>query len=477
MKSIISLFTLLLVCCHLSAQKLQEVVYLNNGSVVKGEIVEQIPNKSVKVKTADGSLFVFQLSEIEKITKEEVLSGNKKGGHRGLDFSVDGGYNISTEGGSGDISAELGLGKRFSKNFYWGISSGVFIPTGDSDPTIPVASDFKLYFPLNSSSITPGLTLRTGYVFNTADDITIGTGKYKQTISPSNFIMLQIMPTLAIPLSKSIDFNLGVGYTHFIPTEGGDGSGAFTIRTGFSFHKSNIIKPEIPTRNKGFQLTFEGGIKSNDYGYNGGTGAIVCTYKFNPNISVGLGFGYEYLDGLDVDDAIEMTEQSRYGGTNTETYNFHVNEFTTKKFFIRGAYRLNDKKFSPFASCDLGMNFYSLEDPVEYTDAAGALDIPSTGIYIAPAIGLSLRTTNNSYWELKAGYTLAPSIMGNSASYSYNDMPATISCKSISMSQPFITIGYTHTFGWGQSVGKTLDKWGQSVGKSVNKTYKKLFKK
>lgn len=50
---------------------LQDVLYLKNGSVIRGVIIEQIPGQSVKIRTADGSVFVYQMSEIERIAKEE----------------------------------------------------------------------------------------------------------------------------------------------------------------------------------------------------------------------------------------------------------------------------------------------------------------------------------------------------------------------------------------------------------------------
>src|SRR3954452_12312362 len=51
-------------------QNLQEVVYLKNGSIIRGAIIEQVPNKSIKIQTGDGSVFVYQMDEVEKITKE-----------------------------------------------------------------------------------------------------------------------------------------------------------------------------------------------------------------------------------------------------------------------------------------------------------------------------------------------------------------------------------------------------------------------
>jgi hypothetical protein len=49
---------------------LVDVVYLKNGSMIKGAIIEQDPTHHVKIQTKDGSIFVFNISEIEKITRE-----------------------------------------------------------------------------------------------------------------------------------------------------------------------------------------------------------------------------------------------------------------------------------------------------------------------------------------------------------------------------------------------------------------------
>ena len=47
-----------------------DVIYLNNGGIVRGIIIEQIPNVSLKIQTRDKSVFVYRYEEIEKITKE-----------------------------------------------------------------------------------------------------------------------------------------------------------------------------------------------------------------------------------------------------------------------------------------------------------------------------------------------------------------------------------------------------------------------
>ena len=50
----------------------EDVVYLKNGSIIRGIITEQIPNESVKIQTKDKNVFVYKMDEISKITKEEI---------------------------------------------------------------------------------------------------------------------------------------------------------------------------------------------------------------------------------------------------------------------------------------------------------------------------------------------------------------------------------------------------------------------
>ena len=71
MKKLLLLLTLF-VCISLpcSAQNYTEVVYLKNGSIIRGIIIEQVPNASLKIQTSDGSVFSYTLEEVEKITKE-----------------------------------------------------------------------------------------------------------------------------------------------------------------------------------------------------------------------------------------------------------------------------------------------------------------------------------------------------------------------------------------------------------------------
>lgn len=50
---------------------MQDVVYLNNGSIIRGVIIEQVPGVSLKIRTTDGNVFVYDIKDVTKMTKEE----------------------------------------------------------------------------------------------------------------------------------------------------------------------------------------------------------------------------------------------------------------------------------------------------------------------------------------------------------------------------------------------------------------------
>ena len=458
-----------------SAQSQRETVYLHNGSVIKGEVIEAVPGESIKVKTADGSIFVYDMADVERIAKEQeadgYVAGNSRGGHRGLDFTVDVGYGISTQGGGGIITTGIGLGKRFTKNFYFGLGTGAYVSPDGGNPLVPVTADFKALFPVGRARIAPGGLLRMGYVFNTEGDHTysVGSGRYRETftIESPNYFMFEIMPTVEIPLSQKVDFNLGVGYAHFIPVGdngGGSGVGYAMFRAGFGFHKGPRTKPARPVLDRGFQWGIEGGIL-NVPDFNA---AFVLSYKWNKNLSFGLGFGAE-------SNKVDYDDESRHGlltftdsrGQLRESPVWTENDLYLYKFFARGTWRFLDYRISPIVSCDLGVKwmandyYYNLglgvyevgDELAELTD-----DYSYSGFYFTPSVGVSLRTTNNFYLEAKVGYSCTAAIKEKSETvnsiYDGYETEFDVSLPKRKMSSLFFSIGFTHTFRLGSNWGK-----------------------
>lgn len=394
----------------------------------------------------------------EKNTNTYSIDGK----HRGLDFSISAGYNagVGDMKGSTFLPLEFGLGKQFHPNLYVGMRSGAWVAISDkASAQIPIMSDFKVMFPgATEGKLKPIINARLGYLLNIEGDKEIKAndgmgGTISTTIKSCDMIVMEIMPGIQIPLSKTTDFILSAGYTHGFATKSGGGSGGyFSVKTAFNFHKrdtkkAKALREKVDTRDKGLQLTIEGELNNRER--TGGGGNLVLTYKINPHISVGLGGGYHAFSPFNKDgeDIQYANKYSYYDSSLSETQYAYKGSPEMYTFFARGNYRLLDKRLSPIGTIDLGMRKYKWNDeyePYGY-ELKEYLKAPGSSFFVAPAIGASLRTTKNSYLELKVGYNIA----SNLKAQKWGDFEKQIyySTKSKSMSYGFISIGFTHTFG------------------------------
>tara|TARA_Y100000589_G_C27069087_1_gene594596 strand:- start:164 stop:1057 length:894 start_codon:yes stop_codon:yes gene_type:complete len=64
-------FIILFFLSILFSVEYQDVIYLKDGSIVKGTIIETKPNKYIKIKS-DDNIFVYNMEEIDVIKKEEI---------------------------------------------------------------------------------------------------------------------------------------------------------------------------------------------------------------------------------------------------------------------------------------------------------------------------------------------------------------------------------------------------------------------
>lgn len=377
------------------------------------------------------------------------------GKHRGLDFSINAGYNagVGDMKGSSFLPLEIGVGKQFHPNLYIGVRSGAWVAVSDkATAQIPIMSDFKVMFQSSSEGkLKPIINARFGYLLNTEGgkeiEVEDGEGGTISAKSESvDMIVMELMPGVQIPISKTADFILSAGYTHGFATKGGGGGGFFSVKTAINFHKRDTKRPpreKVETRDKGLQYTIEG--VANNRTQFGGGGNLVFTYKLNPHISIGAGGGYHafspYNQKSDGDDYIQYIERG------VEDKLCYQSDIQMYNFFARGNYRLTDRRFSPMATMDIGVRKYNIdEDFYGYKENLyEVLGFPSTSLYVAPAIGVSIRTTKNSYFEFKLGYNIGSNVKAKKVADFENDVYASTPSKN--MSYGFFSIGFTHTLG------------------------------
>ncbi len=149
-------------------QVMQDVVYLKNGSIIKGIIIEQVPNKSIKVQTADGSVFVYTFEEIEKMTKEtnnNVSNNNvskplntKTSKYTGI---IEGNYLFYVGSGGGSLYGFRYINAlQTSKTFSIGLGTGINFGSGGSVEA-PLFLDMRANF--SKGNVTPFWMFNGGY--------------------------------------------------------------------------------------------------------------------------------------------------------------------------------------------------------------------------------------------------------------------------------------------------------------------------
>lgn len=167
MKRVLLVLTLLLsISTYMTAQNYTEVVYLKNGSVIKGVITEQVPNVSLKIRTTDGSLIVCKMDEVEKITKENLRTQNYRQSARtamkGYKGFADLGYIVDvSDMDASKLQLSTSHGYQFNNYLYLGGGVALDYYTDADKISVPIFADFKVNF--INKRITPFADTKFGY--------------------------------------------------------------------------------------------------------------------------------------------------------------------------------------------------------------------------------------------------------------------------------------------------------------------------
>jgi hypothetical protein len=209
MKRIFTLVLFVLTCTFGFGQNnYQDVVYLKNGSIIRGIIVEQVPNQSIKIETADKSIFVYPIDDIQKMTKEEkpmvknnyqISAQDNEGlrtGYRGI-TEVGYQFGLGTYG-LDRLKFNMINGGQFSPFFYLGGGVGLRYYFDDDVALIPVFVHARTN--IMDKKISPYFAFSIGYSFNASDDFR-GAGLL---LSPSSGVTFKV--------SEKVNLNVGISY-------------------------------------------------------------------------------------------------------------------------------------------------------------------------------------------------------------------------------------------------------------------------
>ena len=213
------------------AQNVQEVVYLKNGSVVRGVVIEQVPGVSLKIQTSDGSIFAYQMSEVDKITKESTKHkngntlnlNNNSGNESGYKGFIDLGYTIGV-GDWGIDRLELSTSHGCQFNPYLYVGAGVAANYYFDAEAFGMPIFAHVRGNILNNSISPYVDFRIGY-------------------SPLGDVKgLYMAPSIGCKIKS---FNVSLGYVmqkvkyyyedYYYDYEGSENCGGFSLKVGFEF--------------------------------------------------------------------------------------------------------------------------------------------------------------------------------------------------------------------------------------------------
>jgi hypothetical protein len=143
----------------LSAQKTKDILYLKNGSMIYGKLIE-IFEDQYKIQTTDGSIFIFKSSEVEKFAKESPQFEGRK--VEGFGFALEAGFLV----GAQSTTYVSPFSFNFLASYTAGTKNIISFGSGVEFIGVPFSPLFLEYkYLLNDKKATPFLFARGGGLF------------------------------------------------------------------------------------------------------------------------------------------------------------------------------------------------------------------------------------------------------------------------------------------------------------------------
>jgi hypothetical protein len=179
-KLLLILILLEITALQSSAQKTRDILYLKNGSIIKGTLIE-ITSDQYKIQTSDGGLFIFSAPEVKKFVRQSAESNENK--KSGMGFALEAGFLIGNQSSQYDhpFSFNFIASYTINKKNIFGIGSGVeYI----GQTFAPLYFEYKHL--LYEKSVTPFVFFRSGGLIHLGSDAGSSNG-YPQYNVPKDF--------------------------------------------------------------------------------------------------------------------------------------------------------------------------------------------------------------------------------------------------------------------------------------------------
>lgn len=202
----------------IAQEKLQDVIYLNNGSILHGEIIEIKANESITMISNCGDKWVLIQSDIKRIAKEPVSGIISKTSDEVLSYKYQGFYsniNIGIQF-SGDMESPFPpLSFMFISGyqFDWGLAVGAGLGFDLVDETyMPLVGDIRYSF--KDSKVSHFVYFQGGYALALGSPDTYDYDYYASDMESKGGYILNPGIGMKLNLNNKNAFSFSVGYKY-----------------------------------------------------------------------------------------------------------------------------------------------------------------------------------------------------------------------------------------------------------------------
>lgn len=157
----------------------EDVVYLKNGSVIRGKIKGYSSLDALKIETEGKNIWVFKIAEIDSVKQEEIIFPEKE-----IHFKQSGFYNLTD---CGILAGRNSYQNLYSPSvitingyrFHSGISCGIGIGAEILQIlSAPVFGELR-YDIIKKKNFSPFVSIQSGYAFPLENNYTYYGNNYK----------------------------------------------------------------------------------------------------------------------------------------------------------------------------------------------------------------------------------------------------------------------------------------------------------
>jgi hypothetical protein len=192
-----------------SQKNMDDVIYLKNGSKIKGSIVQLFPDSIVQIKQLDGSMWFFLMKDVSLIAKEEKMkSQDLISDGKGFQLGAEAGFLLGS--GGAEKKAPFGVhaigSYRIFPNLALGVGTGLeFL----NHTQLPLYIDTRFY--VNKKFYSPYLFFQAGATLPLDKEFDI---EWSTSYEAKPGYMINPGIGILFPMSEKTAFSISFSYRY-----------------------------------------------------------------------------------------------------------------------------------------------------------------------------------------------------------------------------------------------------------------------